>query len=106
MLSHIKTERVATSNGQQPTTKHTSRFAGNMPVILRMVWLDAMICESRRTLFMAPENELIVAIPWQVNSNANRWTASHFAVSKTACFIWNAHNVLLLNVQSSADAAI
>ncbi len=39
-------------------------------MVLRVVRLDATICEPRKTLFMAPENNLILTIPRKVNRNA------------------------------------
>ncbi len=69
-LSHIESVRVATDDRQQPTTKYTSCFVGDTPVILRIIRRNAALCESRKTLFMAPENKLIAFVTWQVNSNS------------------------------------
>ena len=61
---------MATNDGQQPATEYTSCFAGDAPIVLRIFRLDVTICEPRKTLVMAPENDLIVSVPWNVNSNA------------------------------------
>ncbi len=83
-VSQIETVRVATNDGQQPTTEYTTRFAGDTPVVFRIIGFNVVSCEPRKTLFMGPENKLIVPFPWNVNSKADRWGTSHFAVSKTA----------------------
>jgi hypothetical protein len=75
---------MATNDRQQATTKYTSRLAGDTPVILLIVTRNVAICEPRKTRFVAPENKLIVSVPWPVNRDTNRCAAGQFAVSKTA----------------------
>ncbi len=69
---------------QQATTKQTARFGGDTPVILRIIRRDVAGCKLPKTLFMAPDNKLIVSVPGQVNLYQNRRTACHCAVSKAA----------------------
>ncbi len=70
-FSQFETVRVPPNDRQQPTTKHTACFAGNTLMLLRSIRGDAMSCEARKTLSMAPENELILLVPWKVNDNTN-----------------------------------